>query len=384
MSDRPNVLVLVLDSVRYDRTTVGGHDRDTTPNLARIAAEPDGGSFDHAVAHARYTLPSSASILTGSYPGDHGVGMGVRSLPDDVRTVAEAFRAAGYRTALVSSNHFVSAETGLDRGFDTAVRLPETPLDLVRTVGVPTLLRWVANIRSHSAGFEPDKYRHSTGFLTASLARRRLEALTDAEPYFCYVHLNQPHRPYYPPLAWFDRYGDAYEMSRDAAAEFSMTVHENLVETVARGCQLTDDEWTTLLALYDAGVEYTDTFVGELYDLARDGGSRDTVVAVTADHGEHFGERGALGHKYVLDDALLRVPLVTAGLDVDVDGSPVQHTDLMRTLLSVAGAETGVVDGVDLRRERRTVAVSQDTERSLERLREVDPDFDADRFYLGA
>ena len=381
---RPNVVVFVLDSVRHDRTSLADDGPETTPALRRIAEREDGQSFGTAIAHTRYTLPSSASILTGRYPGDHGVGFGANSLDPAIPTVPESFRAAGYRTALVSNNYFVSPETGLDRGFETATVLPDSPLDLLRTVGVGPVARWLANIRRHSAGFEPDKYRHSGAYLTTRLVEQRLDALADADdPFFLYVHYNQPHRPYYPPLSWFERYGDRFEMSRREAGDFVMDVHENLVEKVAEGCPFTDDEWATLRALYDAGIEYTDRFVGSLFDRLRRQFD-DTVVVATADHGEHLGERGALGHKYALDDAVLRVPLVTAGLDLPATPGPVQHTDVMRTLLAEAGADRGFVDGVDLRHEAREFAVSQDGARSLAPLYEANPDFEPTQFLASA
>lgn len=377
---RPNVVVFVLDSVRYDRTSLADDGPATTPNLRRIAEGPDGRSFETAIAHTRYTLPSSGSLLTGRYPGDHGLGFGSNNLDPALPTVAESFRDAGYRTALVSNNYFVSPETGLDRGFKTAEVLPKSPVDLLKTVGVGPVAKWLANIRTHSAGLDPDKYRHSGAYLTTKLVEQRLDALeSGSEPFFLYVHYNQPHRPYYPPLSWFDRYGDRFEMSRSEAGDFVMDVHDNLVEHVAEGCPFTEDEWAALRALYDAGIEYTDTFVGSLFDRIRERFD-DTVVVATADHGEHLGERGALGHKYALDDALLRVPLVTSGLDVPTTTGPVQHTDVMRTLLAEAGADSGFVDGVDLHHEMRPFAVSQDGARSLDPLYEVNPDFDPEQF----
>jgi uncharacterized sulfatase len=162
-----------------------------------------------------------------------------------------------------------------------------------------------------------------------------------------------------------------------------MDVHRNLVEKVAQGCPFTDDEWATLRALYDAQLEYTDTFVGQLYErIQRE--FDDTIVVVTGDHGEHLGERGALGHKYVMDDNLLRVPLVTSGLDVPETDAPVQHSDVMRTLLDVADADAAFVDGIDLRTDTREYAVTQDGARDLEPIYDVNPDFDAAQFFPGA
>lgn len=380
-TDRPNVVVLVQDSVRHDRTSLGGHSRDTTPELASLAARADARHYEHAVAHARYTLPSSASILTGTSPSVHDVGFGRSTLDDTIPTVAEAFRDAGYATALVSNNYFVSSDTHLTRGFEEYTRLPKSPLGILETVGIGTTLRWLGQLRKHSAGFELDKHRHSGAYLMASLVEDELDRLAaDDDPFFLYAHFNQPHRPYYPPLAWFERYADEFEMSVRDAGDFSMEVHRNLVEKVARGCPFTDDEWRVLGALYDAQIEYTDTFVGDMFEHVETV-TDDTVFVVTADHGEHLGERGALGHKYALDDALLNVPLLTVGLDVPETTDLVQHTDVMRTLLETAGARSAFVDGVDLRSETRDVAVSEDVERSLDPLHDVNPDFDASQFF---
>lgn len=383
MARVPNIVFIVLDSVRYDRTSVGDHHRDTTPNLRHIADGPDGVSFDTAIAHSRATLKSSASILTGKYPVEHRVGYESNSLDDSIPTVAESFRDAGYTTVCVSNNAFVGQETGLARGFEDFTLLPKHPLELLRTVGVRSMATFLAKIRRHSAGFQRDINRHSGAYLTTSLVRQRLNELESrSNPFFCYVHFNQPHRAYYPPLAWFDTYANDFEMSTHEAGEFSMDVHHNLTEFVAKGCPFTTDQWTALKALYDTEVRYTDSFVRELFDRIRRRFD-DTIVVVTADHGEHFGERGALAHRYVLDDAVLRVPLVTSGLQPASTDAPVQHVDVMRTLLELADADAAFVDGVDLRDETREFAVSQDSDTSLESILEYNPDFDGEQFFPG-
>lgn len=383
MSNHPNVVFLVLDSVRYDRTSVGGHHRDTTPNLRRIADSAAGVSFDTAIAHAKHTPKSSASILTGKYPGEHRFWYDADALDQSIPTVAESFQDAGYTTACVSNNGFVGHETGLSRGFEEYTLLPKTPLEILRTVGVWPTAKFAANVRRHSAGFQGDIHRHSGAYLMTSLVRQQLNALeSQSDPFFLYAHYNQPHRAYYPPLAWFDTYADAFDMSTHDAGEFSMDVHHNLTERVAEGCPFSNDEWTALKALYDTEIKYTDTFVGELFDLIRRRFD-DTIVVVTADHGEHFGERGALAHRYALDDPLLHIPLVTWGLDAVSTETPVQHTDVMRTLLELADANSSFVSGVDLRSETREFAVSQDSDVSIDPVLEFNPEFDSERFFPG-
>lgn len=118
----PNVVWVTGESTRADQTSVGsatnraGH--DTTPGLRARAERDDGRWFDACHAHGIYTLPSSASILTGTVASHHDVGMGSERLPAEIPTVAERFAAAGYWTAALSTVGHVSSATGLDRGFD--------------------------------------------------------------------------------------------------------------------------------------------------------------------------------------------------------------------------------------------------------------------------
>jgi len=204
------------------------------------------------------------------------------------------------------------------------------------------------------------------------------------EPYFLYLHYNEPHRPYYPPLTYLDRYTDNLEISTEEAAEFSIHVHENMSKVIAEGCPFTDDEWAALKAMYDAEVAYTDACIGRLFEYVQslDG---ETVFVVTADHGELFGEKGLLSHKILLHDALVNVPLIVHGfeeIDHQVD-ELVQHADLMETFVAQAGGDTSQLHGVDLRTETREFAISQEGESQppLDQFREYNPDFDASLYH---
>lgn len=385
MVTQPNVVFLVLDSVRYDHTSVGGYHRDTTPNLQHIADLDDGVSFDTAIAHAKHTPKSVASILTGKYPAEHQLNYrsGSNKLDNSIPTVAEKFRDVGYATAGVSNNAWVSSDTNLSRGFEKFTLLPKSPMGLLRSVGVWPITKFLANIRRHSAGFQTDFHRHSAAFLLTSLIHKNLDELANkAKSFFLYAHYNETHRAYYPPKTWFDKYSEDFDMSNHDAGEFSMDVHYNLNNWVAQGCPFTDDQWSALTALYDTEIRYTDTFIGDLFQRIKNQFD-DTIFIVTSDHGEHLGERGALAHRYVLDDALLRIPLVIFGLSVKSSKTPVQHSDVMRTVLELAGADASSIDGKDLRYHNREFAISQDSQSSLESLLQLNPDFDGERFFPG-
>jgi len=384
MDSKPNIAFFVLDSVRYDHTSVSDYYRDTTPNIQRIANRDDGVSFDTAISHAKHTPKSVASILTGKYPAEHRLNYESNTLDDNIPTVAEALEKENYNTVCVTNNSWVSDETGLSRGFDDFVLLPKNPKQILRTFGVKETMSFLTKIRQHSAGFQRDLHRHSGAYLLSSLVEQKMNNLEKKDdPFFLYVHFNQPHRAYYPPLSWFDTYSDQFDMSKQEAGELSMDVHHNINKYVAYDCPFDEDEWRAIKALYDTEICYTDKFIGDIFDILQEKFDN-TVTVITADHGEHFGERGALVHRYALDDALLHVPLVSSGIDIKSSDAPVQHTDMMKTLLKLADADARFVDGIDLRHKTREFAISQDNNSGLKNLHDINPEFDPTRFYPSA
>lgn len=376
---RPNILWITLDSVRADHTSLHGYERDTTPNMATLGEE--GYAFDTCITHSKSTLPSSGAILSGFAPTRNTLGVDGDVLPDDVRTIAERFSGAGYRTACLSRNSFVSSATGLDRGFD---RFQWLASETIREAGLWTLTKYLLNIRKHSAGLTRDTAKHASPYLMNDVAKRWLSDFEgEDEPFFFYLHYNEPHRPYHPPLSYIDEYADDLSMSPREAAEFAVEVHYDLDEIIANGCDLSDDEWAALEAMYDAEIAYTDEMVGRLIDYVDSLDMDDTVVVVTGDHGELFGEYGLLSHGYVLIDAVTRVPLVIDGIgDLSVDGDDiVQHADVMKTLLELAGADSGETIGVDLREEGREYAVSQRGPVDFDNILKYNQDFDHSKFH---
>ncbi|WP_276257425.1 sulfatase [Haloglomus litoreum] len=382
MTERPNIVWITLDSVRRDRTTLGGHHRDTTPRMQALADEPAGQDLSACFAHSQWTLGSSGSILTGTYPSHSRIGMEGDRVPDELTTVPELFRDVGYRTACLSRNSHVSAATGLDRGFDRFEWLAADTL--LEAAGPRSLVKYALNIRRHSAGLTPDTAKHATPYLMNDIATRWLDDLADAEPFLFYLHYNEPHRPYYPPLPWLDRYTADLDITAREAADISMDIHRNLMKRVAAGCDLSDREMAALKAMYDAEVAYTDEMVGRLVEAVRERVPGDTVVVVTADHGELFGEHGLLSHRWVLDDALINVPTVVHGADLDVaDDDLVQHVDLLQTLLARAGGDTAQLQGIDLDERERDYVVAQRSPMDFEGLLGADPDYDTSRFHSG-
>jgi len=311
------------------------------------------------------TRTVTSSILTGTHPSRHQTWSyteqtEVHAVPEELGTAPELLAERGYTTAAISRNAHFSSGTGLDRGFDEFEFL--IPGTLLQTVDARDLLEWVVNVRRHSAGFTTDLEKHSTAFFVNAILKRKIEAAADPDPQFVYAHYNEPHSLYYPPRPYLNRYVDDIELDLPAAIDVAERMHHEVVPSASRA-EFTDAEWEALEAMYDAEIAYTDSMVGEVYDYLRTTGLENAIVVVTADHGDLFGEYGLAGHMHALHDGLVHVPMVVAGPAADEipdrSGDLLQHADVMKTVLELAGADTSQFQATDLRDGSRERAVSQ-------------------------
>lgn len=408
---RPNIVWLTVDSLRYDHTSLATEPAapGLTPNLARLA---DGGvSFQNAFSHAIWTQPSSASILSGTYPSVHGVGLRDYNerLPSELATVPELLGAAGYRTACVSEMGNVGPATGLDRGFDRYhpphVSRSNTVLlrEHHREFLAHAVRHVLPNLRHVEEWLDRGVERLKDGampLLTNAIVERRIDEFESGDdPFLVYAHYNSPHVPNAPPRNYID--ADAFEMSVADAIAFSADLYTGVSSkrrAIARGLPFSDDEWSAIRELYRADVRFIDATLATLADRVR--ALDDTVLVVTSDHGELFGEAGGITHRLVTHDAVSHVPLVVAGLDgvASADDGPslgavvdrrkglVQHMDLMESLVAAGGGDTGQFQGVDLRHEDREYAVVQKgpsprTADSFAPYLEHDASFDTSRYH---
>jgi uncharacterized sulfatase len=383
---RPNVVWLTLDSVRADHTTMDGYRRDTTPGMARIAALPEGESFRQCIAAAKWSLGSVASMQTCTYPEYNLTGFRSDVLPESVDTVAEALSEAGYFTAGVSANGYFCAETGTDRGYESFQRIHAG--NFATAAGPVASLRFLANIRKHSGGFTTTALKHRPDFLVNQLVKKTLRTAADGDrPFFVTAHYHGAHIPYYPPVAYQDAFLEELEtegISREEALDVAFRRTTDIYEQIAQSQSFTEREWTIIEAMYDSLLRHCDDTVSDVFEVARE--IPNTIVVITADHGDLLGEYGLLAHKLVLHDALVRVPLVVWGLpELTGRGDElVQHVDVMRTILELAGAVRPSFQGIDLLSGSREFAVSQrgaGGEDGLEKIREHNPAFDDSWFH---
>ncbi|WP_254537502.1 sulfatase [Halomarina litorea] len=379
----PSVVWLTLESVRYDATSLSGYHRDTTPNLRRIANAPDGVSFEKGFAQSLWTPACTASILTGTYPVVHRVGMdglAKEPLPESVRTLPELLSAAGYRTTAISPNAYISGATGLDRGFERFEWFDYRKLFERDSLG--PWLKYFANIRSygppaiHRRYYEEGNrfyqalqrvlfYGVSTFTLADVFEGWLTELAAGDDPFFSYIHLPNPHHPYNPPRKFIDRFTDDIEYSTAEALRLSYDLFGSSAQMKRRiatgnGTPLDDAEREALRALYDAELLYVDETVGRLFDHVR-ALDEDVIVVVTGDHGDLFGEQGVIGHNLVLHDGLTNVPLVVSGLpgiERARDGFA-QHIDVTRTLADHLGVSDPQFQGTNLTERSLDHAISQ-------------------------
>ena len=345
--DRPNVLWVVLDTVRADHLTCYGAAADATPFLAEFAGQAL--VFDRAIADGMWTIPSHASMFTGRAAREHG--MGARALKLDARfpTVAGLLRKAGYETALFSNNPLVSERTGLSDGFAehlivydwiTSVRFSLEQLSL--RLGLTPRLPWLDYDRG--AALTNDLVAHW-------LDRRRAPA-----PSFVFVNYMEAHLPYSAPRQYRRRVMTAAQVDR--SYDLRLKEYGNIVQWLGidgnvDGCDyLSSGDVEILRRQYAATVCYVDDRVRELIELYERRGLLDrTLVVITADHGEYLDDHGMWSHHMLTYQDLIWVPMLLrppGGVAACRVAEAVQLSDLHHTVLAAAlGAEAATSARVD-------------------------------------
>jgi uncharacterized sulfatase len=395
MGTERDILWLTLESVRADHTSLHGYHRKTTPFLEEMSERADALALDLGCAASMWTPASTASMFTGTHLSTHQVGRdgkGQEKLPASLDTLPGLLSTAGYTTALFSPNPYISAETGLDRGFDHVEVITRSRSDYVRSdsVGLDAwrcVLRCLRDRTTVRPSRLLEEVEHAENCLLARRVERWLRSSTrGSEPFFVYAHLPSPHHPYRPPSRFVDSFFEAVELDLAAVRRLSDQVYtgsDGIKRRMASGLDLPAAQLAGIQALYDGEIRYADSTVRQLVSAARSASSRPLLVVVTGDHGELFGEYGLIGHNLALHDGLVRVPMLVAGLDGirDEPETLSAHVDLTYTLAAVTDVLTEQFEGRDLRDDDRPYAISQRGLAHLDAYTEHDPDFDTSRFF---
>ncbi|MCB9916140.1 MAG: sulfatase [Planctomycetes bacterium] len=301
------VLVVLIDTLRRDALSCYGGPPGVTPNLDALAA--DGARFEAAISSSGWTLPSVASLLTGTWPTLHrATGKGTRLTPvtPDLRLAAEVFHDAGWDTLAFVNAAFLSPMLGLGRGFD---------------------------VYDHRHAYN-DVIRRADETVDAALAALAERRGRDV---FALVHLFDPHLDYDPPAAWRARWApDPVGLP----PRLDMRTCVELGTRRAEGVP-TDAERAYVRGLYEGEVAFVDSAFGRLVSGLRQLGRWDRArVVVVADHGEEFWDHGGFEHGHTLYDELVRVPLLVkgcAGARGVVVEQQVRTIDVLPTLFAEVG-----------------------------------------------
>jgi len=316
----PRAIVLVtIDTLRADHVSFNGYAEPTTPFLDGLARR--GVVFKQAYAPSSWTPLSMASLFTSLYPTSHGVaykkfsdraGRSQPLLHQSVTTLAERLKAAGYRTIGVPSNPLLRSQLGFAQGFDQYAMDTRFP----NATQVNTITR-----RKLREAFGPD-YRTAW----------------KKEKVFLWIHYIDPHEPHHPYTPWVESRAPELlkPFPRNPAGMDRFELGKTFLPLEPTGAR-------HLQVLYDSEILRTDDGLKELWRELEP--EDDVLLVVTSDHGDEFGEHGALGHAVTLYEEVLRVPLMIrwparlSGVNqIDI---PVSLLDVMPTVLELAGAASG-------------------------------------------
>ncbi len=315
--EHPNLVLVLIDTLRADRTSAYGYARPTTPHLAALAER--GLLFDETYATASWTWPSTASILTGLLPEEHGVQDVASSfLSQGLDTLAEALQRAGFTSAAWSGSPLIVPDKFFDQGFEFFDASREGHMrrsDLV----LPGALEWLDTV---------GEWR-----------------------FFLYLHLMEPHAPYVPLAEGRRQFAPevpaGFDARRSLDQQWELLRRYGETGRLDPASVVSPEEQRWLSDLYDGCVWSADHYLGVLLArLAELGLDGNTIVAVTSDHGEELFDHGLLAHAHTLHRELVRVPLVLAGPGIPRGERvrvPVSGAALGPTLARLGG---GAIEGL--------------------------------------
>ncbi|MBI4720439.1 MAG: sulfatase [Chitinivibrionia bacterium] len=295
----PDVFLVLVDALRFDRVSSNGYERPTSPALDAFFRECR--VFANAYTPGNKTVPSIVSYFTGLYPESHGVVGPFAEFPRGAPTLAEQFRRHGYETAAFVGNMLVSAEHGFSRGFDSYSPRGMPWWRYHGRTGVEALVNYFYVPEDAASG-----ERICGEFFSWLDAHPR-------GPRFVYLHFMEPHAPYDPPDGDYEAVapgvarGPAWPpMFHDYAGEGSLEDWQSLAEPPA----VEDADRLGMIAAYDGEIRAADRAVGKVFDeLRKRGMYENAFIVFMNDHGEEFGDHGGWFHGHSIYDELTRCPL---------------------------------------------------------------------------
>jgi len=360
-SDKQNVIILILDSVRADHLGCYGYDLNTSPNIDALARQ--GVIFENAFAHASRTQESVPSLLTSTYPSTHNMKSLTNVMPKEMITLPQVFQANGYKTSVFSMISYVSPLFGFDKGVD----------DFYGQINNINEFSMLWHLLARSINYFPPSGVIIKNLLKLSrlfFPRKILLESKDAEfltqkiiawisghknaPFFVFAHYIGGHVPYEPPDPYVKMFDPEY--SQKPVDRFPNNL--SIFFPFTKGDPLPERELQNMIAQYDGEIYYHDLHLKSLFDFLKITGlDRNTILVITADHGEEFYEHQGWGHGHSLFDEVIQVPLIFYGPQILPKGkripSLVGLIDLFPTLCSLSGIGENLmlpykIEGIDL------------------------------------
>ncbi len=310
VAERPNILLITVDTLRPDHLSIYGYTKHTTPNIDELARQ--GAVFDNAYCNVTWTTPSMATTLTGLLPTQHGLRSTFERLPEDIETVAEKLARQGYRNTAVIGSYPLDSIYGLDQGFDIYDDDFTVPLFLSDAETVEIIPSQRGRTIQEQEEFNKKKAFANSRRTDADVSNTAIGYLAEidtTQPFFLWVHYFGPH-------------------SLPDIREHGLRNLRNHVDTYADKVLRSDGE------------------VGRLLDqLESSGLDANTLVIFHSDHGEALGEHKFIGHGRFLFEDNLQIPLIIRWPEVIPAGKRVDAVvgtiDIATTILEAAGVPVG-------------------------------------------
>jgi arylsulfatase A-like enzyme len=369
-SHLPNIILIVCDTLGAKHMSLSGYGRRTTPFLERMIEDEGFTCYNRCFAPASWTVPSHASLFTGLYPEEHGIGNENFSLPDNLYCLPEILKYLGYVTFAVSSNRLISRSLNFQRGFDEFYEMwhlfnsseffdinediarskKEVKGELARFL---LLLRLSASHRDYAfllKKFVDSTYKKMTAIIrksvhatlrTISTSKKVIHLKNSQKPFFLFLNIMETHNQYNPPsgITAFEKISP--KTRRSALKKFEWHHYAR--------APFSAETFEILNVLYDREVLFLDSVLWDFYSFLKDKRILDnTLIMITSDHGEFLGEHGQVNHLFTLYNELLHVPLIIKfPKDFALQGQRddlVQLHDIFATITDVAGSPLPVPD----------------------------------------
>ncbi|MBB6646608.1 sulfatase [Halobellus sp. MBLA0160] len=352
MEEKSNVVLVVMDTARADFVDTQYAEKPVTPNISEIAEE--GSSFSSVYSTAPWTLPSHASLLTGTYPSTHCAHAGHKLLDSEHTMLQEVLAGSGYETVGVSNNVWVGPSFGFESGFEKFIKgweLLQSGTDLggigLTTNGREQIISIAKNIfrgnpfknfiNAVFARYYMDRELDNGAHRTNRRINSWLGSREDSKPFFLFINYLEPHLEYRPPKEYAKKF-----LPETVSYQQAMNVNQNAWEYVTEQVDHSKKDFKILKSLYAAETAYLDSKIGDLIAILKENDEWDeTVFILLGDHGENIGEHNLMDHQYCLYDTLMNVPLVT---NKEQFGDSVKSDELIQ-LVDIAPT---ILDEVDI------------------------------------